>query len=179
MSQSVLSYEVRPLPQVFLRALEPEDLDFLYGIENDATVWKVGCTNVPYSRAVLLDYIASARYDIYADQQVRLIAENGEHEAVGIADLQNFDPRHHRAEVGIVVHPHFRRQRFGEAILRKMSDYAKNVLYLHQIYAIVARNNDSCLRMLELVGFQQTMELKDWLFDGEKYETAYFLQKIL
>ena len=52
---------------VRLRAMEPEDLDFLYAMENDKEVWDVGCTNVPYSRYVLHDYIANASNDIYAD----------------------------------------------------------------------------------------------------------------
>ena len=29
-----------------LRAIEPEDLDLLYQIENDQSLWKVGATNV-------------------------------------------------------------------------------------------------------------------------------------
>lgn len=30
--------------------MEPEDLDFLYGVENDDRLWNVGVTNVPYSK---------------------------------------------------------------------------------------------------------------------------------
>ena len=33
---------------VRLRAMEPEDLDALYRIENDRDVWDVGENNVPY-----------------------------------------------------------------------------------------------------------------------------------
>ena len=33
--------------KIRLRALEPEDLDILYAIENDADLWNVGITNVP------------------------------------------------------------------------------------------------------------------------------------
>ena len=36
--------------KVKLRAMEPEDLDVLYEIENDAEMWHVGAVNVPYSR---------------------------------------------------------------------------------------------------------------------------------
>ena len=61
---------------VRLRAMEPEDLDFLYAMENDKEVWDVGCTNVPYSRYVLHDYIANASNDIYADGQVRMVMED-------------------------------------------------------------------------------------------------------
>ena len=35
---------------IHLRALEPEDLDMLYQIENNRELWSVGVTNVPYSR---------------------------------------------------------------------------------------------------------------------------------
>jgi diamine N-acetyltransferase len=35
---------------LFLRALEPEDLDFIYQIENDETVWEISHTKTPYSR---------------------------------------------------------------------------------------------------------------------------------
>ena len=52
--------------------MEPEDLDTLYTLENDRTVWGVSATNVPYSRSVLIDYITSSKSDIYADRQVRL-----------------------------------------------------------------------------------------------------------
>ena len=65
-------------PEVKLRAMEPEDLDLLYSIENDMVLWNVGTTNVPYSRYVLHDYIANSSCDIYADRQLRLIIENSD-----------------------------------------------------------------------------------------------------
>ena len=91
------------LPTITLRALEPEDLDELYAIENDTEIWDVGHTNVPYSRYALHDYIAHASADIYADRQVRLMIVSGEGRAVGLVDVVNYDPQHQRAEVGIVV----------------------------------------------------------------------------
>ena len=44
---------------ITLRAMEPEDLDELYEIENDSDTWNAGTTNVPYSRFVLRNYIAN------------------------------------------------------------------------------------------------------------------------
>ena len=63
---------------ITLRAIEPEDLDLLYRIENDVRLWNVGTSNVPYSRYVLHDYVAHVTNDIYTDHQVRLIVENAE-----------------------------------------------------------------------------------------------------
>ena len=97
------------LPTVKLRALEPEDLEMLYTIENNQSEWNVGATNVPYSRYVLRDYIANTASDIYADRQLRLMVDNGRGETVGIADLVSFDPRHGRAEIGIVILDRYRR----------------------------------------------------------------------
>ena len=39
--------------KVYLRAMEPEDLDFLYEIENNERIWDISATNVPYSHYVL------------------------------------------------------------------------------------------------------------------------------
>ena len=94
---------MKEFPQIDLRAMEPEDLDLLYKVENDVSLWGVGVTNVPYSRYTLHNYIANAVGDIYTDKQVRLMIENQNHETVGIVDITDFDPRHMRAELGIVI----------------------------------------------------------------------------
>ena len=91
------------LPNVKLRAIEPEDLDILYRIENDMSLWNDSVTSVPYSRYILYDYIANTKNDIYTDRQVRMMIENEKQEVVGIIDLINFEPKHLRAEIGIVV----------------------------------------------------------------------------
>ena len=43
--------------QIVLRALEPEDLDFLYQLENDSSIWEVSNTTTPYSRFILKQYL--------------------------------------------------------------------------------------------------------------------------
>lgn len=165
--------------QVFLRAMEPEDLDFLYEMENDELLWAVGNTNVPYSRQVLLDYITSATADIYTDKQVRFIIENRQHEPLGIVDLMNFDPRHLRAELGIVVRREWQGRGIAQAAIRHLMQYAKEILHLHQIYAIVGEHNQKAARMLEKLGFQGDKILKEWLSLGDMYEDAHFFQCFL
>ena len=77
-----------------LRALEPEDLDWLYTLENDETLWGVGCSNVPYSRYALKSYIAESRHDIYADGQLRLVAVlKATGAVVGCVDLVDFSKK--------------------------------------------------------------------------------------
>lgn len=108
------------LPTIHLRAIEPEDLDVLYTIENDTKVWNVSTTNVPYSRYVLYDYVANAKNDIYADKQVRMMIEDEHHNVVGIVDIINFDPKNMRAEVGIVIKQDYRNKGYALATIKSL-----------------------------------------------------------
>ena len=164
---------------VTLRAIEPEDLDLLYQIENDQQLWHVGATNVPYSRYTLHDYIATSSDDIYADRQVRLIIENAEHETVGICDIVRFDPQHLRAEAGIVIMNPYRQQGYAKAALRQLVYYALNILHLHQLYAVIASDNEAALCLFRHAGFEHETQLRDWLFDGHNYTDAVLMQRIL
>lgn len=166
-------------PAIRLRAMEPEDLDLLYRIENDRELWGVGSTNVPYSRYTLHDYIANARGDIYADRQVRLIVETAEGVAVGIVDVVNFDPRHRRAEVGIVVEKPYRRQGIATAAVALMADLARRVFHLRQLYGLASEANEASLRLFHRLGFERGATLREWLFDGEKYQNAVLMQLFL
>ena len=165
--------------QVSLRALEPEDLDLLYRIENDADLWNVGVTNVPYSRYLLHEYIASSSGDIYKDGQVRLIVEKADGAVVGIADLMNFDAKNRRAEVGIIIEQAHRCRGYASEALRLLADYAHRVLHLHQLYAVIAHDNQASLSLFHGQGYHQTTLLTDWLFDGAVYHDAVVMQKRL
>ena len=163
---------------VCLRAMEPEDLELLYQVENDQSLWDKGVTNVPYSHFLLREFIANSTGDIYTDKQVRLMISTPD-TTVGIADLINFDPSHQRAEVGIVVLAQYRRQGFALEALRQLALYARQTLHLHQLYAYVDMQNDSSLNLFKKAGFHHTCTLQDWLFDGKNHHDAAFLQLFL
>ena len=122
-----------------LRALEPEDLEWLYSVENDEELWQWGSSNVPYSRYTLKTYIAESRHDIYADGQLRLVIETeDEHLVLGCVDLMDFSPRHLRAEIGILLFPEYRGRGVATKVLGMLVSYAREHLYMHQLYAIVS-----------------------------------------
>lgn len=166
-------------PRIRLRAIEPEDLDVLYTIENDVSLWNVGNTNVPYSRYVLHDYIAHASSDIYTDRQVRLMIENEKGEVVGIVDVVNLAPQHLRAELGIVIIAAHRRQGYAMAAIEEMLRYALEVLHLHQIYVIVDEKNVAAKKLFNKLTFRESARLNDWLGDGREYSDAILMQRIL
>jgi len=78
-----------------LRALEPEDLYFLYKLENNESIWEVSSTQTPYSKYVLKQYLANSHQDIYEAKQLRLVIEYHK-EAAGLIDLFDYNPQHQR-----------------------------------------------------------------------------------
>ncbi len=58
-----------------LRALEPEDLEFLYNIENNDFFWEISHTLTPFSNYILKQYLENAHLDIFEAKQLRLIIE--------------------------------------------------------------------------------------------------------
>lgn len=169
----------KTMPVVRLRAMEPEDLDALYRIENDRDVWDVGENNVPYSRYILHDYIANASADIYADKQVRMVVENEKGQLVGVADVVNFCPSHARAEVSIVICREHRKKGYARAAIRQIMDYALRTLHLHQLYAVVREDNMPSLNLFSSLGFKSKTVLDDWLFDGKDYHNVVVMQFFL
>ena len=168
------------MDEIILRALEPEDLDVLYSIENDIELWNVGYTTVPYSRYLLHDYIANSTCDIYADKQLRLLAVTKDGgDVVGIVDITDYNPQHNRAELGLVVRRQYRNMGYGSIIVKQMIYYAHQVIHLHQLYVVVDIENTPSIDLFKNNGFQLNHYLDDCLYDGEKYRKAMFLTLFL
>lgn len=167
-------------PHVILRAMEPEDLDTLYKIENNQELWAVSTTNVPYSRFALHEYVETNTNDIYTDKQVRLMIDNDAGETVGIIDLMNFSPQHSRAEVGIVIMKPHRQKGYATAAMEKLVAYARQTLHLHQLFLVTECDNESCLLLFEKLGFEKSALLKQWLQQKEGvYKDACLMQLFL
>lgn len=161
-----------------LRALEPEDLELLYTIENDTSMWAVGSQTAPYSRYRLRDYIANSEADIYKDEQVRFVIEE-EGVAVGLIDLFNFSPQHMRAELGLAILKSEQGRGLARQAIADIIMYARDIVRLQQIYAIVPESNDASLRMLEACEFERTAMLKNWLCRRDRFENAVVMQLFL
>lgn len=158
-----------------LTALEPEDLELLYTIENDPEQWSVSNANTPYSRYGLRNYIGGQQFDIYADKQVRFVvrvSENEEHDkgtvmrgwrAVGLIDLFNFSPEHLRAEMGLAILRSERGKGYATEAICQLQRYCREVLHMYQIYCVVPASNVSSLAMLRKSGFSNEVVLKKWL----------------
>lgn len=150
-------------PHIHLRALEPEDLDFLYEIENNESIWEVSNTQTPYSKWVLKQYLENAHQDIFEAKQLRLVIVSSEsNEKVGFIDVFDFDAKNSRAGIGIVISSTFRNQGIGKETLQLISNYAFTHLNLHQLFANITINNEASLQLFTNFGFEKIGIKKDW-----------------
>ena len=163
--------------RVVLRAVEPEDADLLYQWENDATLWQDSSAIAPYSKYQLKTYIETAG-DIYALRQLRLmISRKRDGLTIGCVDLFEFEPRHGRAELGILIDKDFRRKGYATEALALIEVYAFRLFNLHQLYCYVSRRNEPSQRLFYAAGFQLGATLHDW-FRNEDWEDALLFQKM-
>ena len=162
---------------IYLRALEPNDLEFIYAIENDQKIWEVSNTHTPYSRFLVRQYLENAHQDIYEAKQLRLsICKDQDFPAIGLIDLFDFVPRNNRAGVGILIHSEGNRnQQIGSEALELLIRYSFGHLNLHQLYANIGVSNDASVALFTKFGFQCIGLKKDWnLINGVYQDEAVY-----
>lgn len=161
-----------------LRALEPEDLELMYGWENDMQIWRVSGTVAPFSRHVLSRLIEEQQFDIYATRQMRLVIEH-DGQAVGAVDLFEFDPHNRRAGVGIIVDSQHRAQGLGYDALKALEQYARQTLHLHQLWCSVTIDNEASLKLFRKAGYVECGLRREWILTSDGALDEILMQKIL
>ena len=164
---------------IFLRALEPEDLDFLYELENNTEIWEISGTTAPYSKHVLKLYLANAHKDIYEVKQLRLCICNLEGAVIGLIDLFDFDPKNLRVGMGIIIsHEGQRSKGVGTEAVELLTNYAFSVLGLRQVYVNVLEGNAPSAHLFSKLGFNKVGIKQDWIYSNGSFKNEILYQKI-
>ena len=165
--------------KIILRALEPEDLNFLYQIENNESFWEVSHTQTPFSKYILKRYLENAHLDIYESKQLRLlIEEKSTRKQIGMIDLFDYNPQHNRAGIGILIHPDFEKKGFASEALSIIINYSFSHLQMHQLYANIASDNIKSLALFNKYNFIKTGVKKDWILSEGKFKDEVLFQLI-
>jgi len=138
---------------ITLRALEPEDLEFVYKLENDERVWEVSNTQTPYSKFLIKQYLENAHLDIY--------------------------PAFRRAGIGILILDKQQRGKgFGKEALELVMKYGKTHLHLHQLYASINEDNKISQDLFVKTDFKFIGQRKDWTIVNGKFKNENLYQHI-
>lgn len=169
--------------KIKLRAIEPEDLEYIFKWENDTTIWAVSNTLTPFSRYVVKQYIENSHLDIFESKQLRLIIEakfNGHaNKVVGSVDIFDFDPHNQRAGLGILIaETKDRGNGFAKETLKLLMDYCFNTLLLNQLYCNIAEDNKISLNLFKSTGFSICGKKEKWIRSASGYKDEFMLQII-
>ena len=141
---------------IFLRALEPDDLDFIYEIENNQDIWEMSNTITPYSKFLIKQYLENAHKDIF-----------------------DFDFHNKRAGIGILIKDSVNRQKgFGADALRLLIDYCFSNLNLHQLYCNISEDNKASINLFKGCNFEKVGLKQDWNIVNGVYKNEYLFQLI-
>lgn len=162
-----------------LRAIEPEDLDLMYIVENDPEVCRYSITTVPLSRYALRRYIEESGGDLYRDSQVRMtIMDATTGIPCGFLDITDLDAVHRRAQVGIVLTSEAQGRGLAAMALQEAASYARDQ-GLHQLYAIVTLNNERARNLFLRSSYTETAILPQWLYMDGIFTDAVLYQCVL
>jgi diamine N-acetyltransferase len=163
---------------IFLRALESEDINYLFSIENNEKYWSISDSQIPFSRYLLNRYLKNSNMDIYEAKQLRLVIIDFQNITIGLIDLFDIDFKNNRAGVAIIINEKMRSKGFAKEALELLIQYSKTHLSLHQLYCNILEDNSHSINLFKSVEFKQVGLKKDWIkFDG-KYKNELLLQLI-
>lgn len=166
--------------KTYFRALEPNDLSWLYCLENDDTLWDLSDTQKPYSQYQLQKYIKDSFKDIYETRQLRFVlCKKEDNQPLGLFDLFDFDPKNARVTIGLVItKPSDRGNGYGKEGLRLLMNYAKEMLKAHQMVAYVSVENLISKNLFETMNFTYVGCKKDWVYNKGVYTDILIYQLI-
>ncbi len=161
-----------------LRALEPNDLELVYEVENDKSLWVYSNTSSPFSRHTLKKFIENSHLDIIEHKQLRLVIADDE-QSYGFIDLYDYDFINRRVGLGIIIFKKYRSKGIGLSSLQLTENYLLEHVPIHQVYANISSKNKESISLFEKSGFVNIGLKKDWIFYNNKFNDELLFQKIL
>lgn len=166
--------------RIYLRMLEPQDLQFLSKVENNPEFWTISQTTQPFTNYTLSQYIEQAHQDIYESKQQRwVICQQQTSTIIGFIDLFDFDIRNSRVGLGIVIaDKNDRKKGYATDSLELILSYIFNHLFIRQIFVNILTDNTASIKLFSKFGFQLAGVKKDWIRENNLYKDEAIYQLI-
>lgn len=158
-----------------LRAMEPEDVDFVLECESDPESARWSDYRAPFSRNQLLTYALTYDADPFRSEQIRLIVSNLDSLQIGIVDLYEISEKDSRAFIGITLHPSQRQKGLALPVIEAVLDYAIHYMGLRTLAAKVSTENSIALHIFEKAGFRKIALLPSWHRLGRDFHDFHLL----
>jgi len=140
---------------IFLRELQPVDVDIIYKWENDTDNWSVSGTTKPFTKDEI-EIFVNAQQNLALNEQIRyVICLKNSKTAIGTIDLFEFDGHQKTVGVGILIGDElYRNKRYASEALNLIVAYCRNELNLVNLFCNIQKENTTSIRLFEKCGFQ-------------------------
>lgn len=168
----------RPLTKITLRPLSPDDIGHVMEWVNDPEVmgYFAGCqTRISFSEELLYinELINSGKDSVYS----AFDEETGDY--VGQCSINQIHWPSENGRVFLVVTGKQQGKGYGEAMLAKLIDKARNSIKLHKLWLIVREDNDKSLARFVKAGFRIEGVLRDEYLVNGKFHNMVRMGMIL
>lgn len=155
---------------IVLRIADKSDVQQIFEWENDHSNWLVSGTVEPYS-ANQIEHFIEHDNDIFAANQCRFMIDS-EGSRIGCIDLFEYEPKHGRVGIGVLVDPQYRGKGFAKEALQILIPFCRDTLKTKMLFADVLSNNESSINLFVHAGFEEIGVRKNWI----RYEGEYLNQ---
>ena len=142
---------------IYLRKLTMDDLDYLKSVENNKSFWKYSFQNQYYSNDELIQFIHDSQLPVEQTNQIRfVICKTQTNEQLGFVDLFEIDFTKSQTGISILISDTKNRSKgYGKLSLKKVIKYAKEELYIKNLYCNISDDNLSSINFFKSVGFKE------------------------
>ena len=159
-----------------LKAPEPEDIDFLFDLENQESHWLVSNNAAPYSKFQIKLFVQEQQTLTQNAQCRWMIADD--QRAYGCLDLFEYSPFHSHVQLGIIIDEKHRNQGIGKKTLELFDDRNRDFLHIKNVIAHVSSENPASLNLFQSNGYKEVGKLIDYKkASNESYSDLIIFQK--
>lgn len=140
---------------IFLRAIQPSDVDFILALENNSENWEVSGTTTSFTREEITTFV-NTEHNIYKNYQYRfIICLSTNNQPIGTIDLFEFDEQQNQVGIGILIaKKEDRNKGYASEALRLVVNYCVTELKIVQLFCNIFKENKNSIRLFEKNGFQ-------------------------
>lgn len=142
---------------IYLRALEITDVEFILSVENNKDNWEVSGTNKPYTEQQIQAYIL-AKQTLNTHCQERFVVCLNNNQSIGCIDLFEYDNTKTKAGIGIIITTENRGKGYAKEALKLLIEYCKKELYIKTLFCNIFKNNFTSINLFESCGFRYIEE---------------------
>lgn len=141
--------------QLFLREVIASDVDVLFEWENDVENWEVSSTKNSFTKEEIEFFVASKEH-IFTHGQMRFMICLANHQnPIGCIDLFDYDAKHNKAGVGILIGEKSERNKgYATQSLKLLLQLSANQFNIITIFAEIDKSNIASICLFEKCNFK-------------------------